>query len=86
VLSLFVIALGNLAEMAWWAALSFSTRPLSPCRPRRTDGSSTFHVPTYAHSSSVFSFLAWEACHLLSQSSVNCSRKGAFRVVGWGGY
>lgn len=30
------------------------------------------------------SFLAWETFHLDSQSSVNCSRKGAFRVVGYG--
>ena len=36
------------------------------------------------HSSSVFSFLAFEAFHReLSRLSVNCSRKGALRVVGY---
>jgi len=51
--------------------------------PPSTVGSSTLHVPTYCHSSSVFSFLAFDVFHRLSQSSVNCSRKGALRVVGW---
>lgn len=82
------MALSNLAEMAWWAALSLTTRPLSPIVPSRVVGSSTAHLPTYVHSSSAvepfsFSFFAWEGFHLVSQSSVNCSRKGALNVVGW---
>jgi hypothetical protein len=85
VLSLLSMALGNLAEMAWWAALSLMTRPLSPSMPFSTVGSSTDHVPTYAHSSSsaLTSFFACDAFHRLSQSSVNCSRNGALSLVGW---
>lgn len=56
---------------------------MSPLMPLSTVGSSTDHVPTYAHSSSVFSFLACETLHLLSQSSVNCSKNGALSVVGY---
>jgi hypothetical protein len=81
--SLLVMGLSNLLEMAWWAALSLRTRPLSPSIPRRTEGSSTDHLPLYVHSSSVPSFFACETFHLDSQSSVNCSRKGALRLVGW---
>jgi hypothetical protein len=86
VLPLLSMALGNLAEMAWWAALSLMTRPLSPTMPGSTEGSSTDQVPTYAHSSSsaLTSFFACEGFHRSSQSSVNCSRNGALSLVGCG--
>jgi hypothetical protein len=71
--------------MAWCAALSLMTSPLSPSIPFSTEGSSTDQVPTYAHSSSsaLTSFFACEGFHRDSQSSVNCSRKGALSVVGY---
>ncbi|SRR5258706_11185992 len=67
------------AEMPWWAALVFATRPFSPVKAEFDEGSSTSHLPTYANVSpptGVF-FVASEAVQRSDQSSVNCSKNGA---------
>ena len=52
---------------------------------KELEGSSTAHWPTYDQVSpptAVF-FVASDGVHLLDQSSVNCSRKGALIEVGY---
>lgn len=85
VFPLLSILLLNFADIAWWAAGFFTTRPLSPWIPLSTVGSSTAQEPTYAHSSSAFesSFFACDGAHRESQSSVNCSKNAALILEGY---
>lgn len=81
--------LGKAAEMAWWAAALFATKPSSPSKTLSL-ASSTFHSPLYRYKSSEssepagFCFTAALNVQRSSHPLVNCSRKGALlRVDGY---